>query len=114
MSGCPDMICSNCKKHWDWFYDEPNEWEGDGLRRKSETKLETAAFVYPRFVKLVAGSRDLHEDPEDAIYVNALVAAFGIAGVPLTLVCGGPALAVRSGRNLKNKIKKKLATSGDV
>ena len=22
ISGCPDMICSGCKKNWNWYYDD--------------------------------------------------------------------------------------------
>lgn len=60
--------------------------------------------MYPRFVKLL-NSRD-NEDEEDKL-LTAVVGAIGIVGVPLTLICGGPALAIRSGRNLKNKFNKR-------
>lgn len=82
------------------------------LQRRSETKLETAAFVYPRLVKLVCGSRDM-EDSEDAAAATAIIGAIGIVGVPLTLICSPPALAIRSGRNIKNKLKRWGSSSKD-
>lgn len=34
------------------------------------------------------------------------VGIVGIAGVPLTLVCGLPAVTLRSGRSVKNRLSK--------
>lgn len=62
--------------------------------------------MYPRLCKQAIGSREIIKDTPNMVLVTTLVGAFGIAGVPVTLVCGVPALAIKSGRGVKNKVKK--------
>ena len=49
------------------------------------------------------GSSDL--SAKDAVII---VTIMGIPGLPVTLVCGGPALALRNGRKVKHKISKNI------
>ena len=50
------------------------------------------------------GSREIREG--EALETGAMLGILGIAGIPLTLVCGAPAVAIKSGRGAKNKINK--------
>jgi hypothetical protein len=75
-------------------------------QEKEETWVESAAFFYPRLVKEVIGSRDFVDDPDDRTITVALIGMVGIVGVPLTLVCGAPALTVRKGRRAKQSLQR--------
>ena len=66
--------------------------------------MEKAAFFYPRLLKQALGSREFAEsDKDDARQLVAFVGVVGVAGVPLSLVCGLPAVALRSGRSVKKR-----------
>lgn len=77
-------------------------------QRKDESKLEQAAFMYPRLVKQAVGSREAAEmEPEEKAKFFAFIGALGIAGVPATLVCGIPAVAIRGARKVKHRFGRK-------
>ena len=66
-------------------------------QRKDETWIEKVAFYYPRGVKNSLGSRDWENDPEGEYKtVAALLGVIGVVGVPLTVICSPPAVAIRA------------------
>ena len=93
VSGCPDMVCSSCKKHW--------EWE---VGNNEETMLEKAAFFYPRLLSSVFGSREWQDgemDDEEKAFMTMVVAVFGLGCVPVTLALGLPAGVLKGAREMK-------------
>ena len=97
VSGCPDMICSGCKLHWDW----------DSIGKKDkETLLEKVGFAYPRLMKEVIGSRDtLAEWEKNRKSTAKDLAPFLIASTiflaPVYVVAGPPAFLVKKHRARK-------------
>lgn len=99
LSGCPDMLCSNCNTHWDWH--------SVGESRK-ETWIEKVGYYYPRAMKRVLGSRDVLEDWEKskkdtALYLTPFMIGSTVLGVPLFCVTGPPAYITKRIRNWKQK-----------
>jgi len=95
ISGCPDMICSGCKLHWDWDSVDSGP---------KETKIERIGFFYPRIMKEVIGSRDtINHWKTDKKGTLKDLAPFLIGstllGVPLFCVTGPPAYVVKKYKN---------------
>uniref|UniRef100_A0A7S4NX23 RBR-type E3 ubiquitin transferase n=1 Tax=Paramoeba aestuarina TaxID=180227 RepID=A0A7S4NX23_9EUKA len=98
-TGCLDMKCVNCGKHW--------RWEGDA----NETVLEKVAYFYPRSVSYIATSREAHEHDEgmlDELRTNLAVGLFAAVvlspALLVTIPTIIPAIAVTAGRKTKEGV----------
>jgi len=112
IGGCPEVVCIGCHRIWYWYHDDP-DWCQDGLYKRNETAVEKVAFYYPRLLKMTIGSRELRENKEDRNFTLSFLGLIGMAGIPATLVCGLPALSVRTHRNVKRKLSKLKTDDGD-
>ena len=68
--------------------------------------VEKIAFFYPRVLRMTVGSREIRESEEDFILALKMTGLLAIPCIPATLVCGAPALTIRTGRNVKRKFSK--------
>jgi len=99
-TGCRDMTCANCHRHWDWKGDE------------DETTFEKVAYFYPRSVKYVATSREAHSDDENLfdeiktnISMGALAALILSPALLITIPTIIPALVITAGRKTKHGVE---------
>lgn len=99
VSGCPDMLCSTCGSHWNWF---------SVGEKRNETWIERAGYYYPRTMKRVLGSRDVLEDWKNdkkstALYLTPFMIASTAVGLPVFCITGPPAYITKRVRSRKQQ-----------
>eukprot|EP01094_Clydonella_sp_ATCC50884_P013067 TRINITY_DN2333_c0_g1_i1.p1 TRINITY_DN2333_c0_g1~~TRINITY_DN2333_c0_g1_i1.p1 ORF type:complete len:494 (+),score=121.76 TRINITY_DN2333_c0_g1_i1:154-1482(+) len=96
--GCPTIDCPECGHEWEW------KMEGG-----EETSLEKWAFLYPRMVVGLAGAKEFHGEENSRAekifaggFLGVTTAVVLCPLLPVTLIAGPPALAIKGGRKVKH------------